>query len=199
MPLFPSPHLPLFLLLLLLALFPSPAAPAHQIPLTRRPRSDAQDTSLFERLHAAHTDLATAVGPRNHYPGAQQGRFAGSPGASGSADSSSLRGAAVAIKLTKDADTRFTGTIAIGNPPQSMDVIFDTGSANLWVTSVRNAGVWCCGMKGNGGWGRGVERIVVVAAAPCFPAMLKLCFPAASHHYFPPHASLCLSVLPVYF
>ena len=81
--------------------------------------------------------------PRNHYPGAQQGRFAGSPGASGSAGSSSLRGAAVAIKLTKDADTRFTGTIAIGNPPQSMDVIFDTGSANLWVTSVRS--VCVCG------------------------------------------------------
>ena len=139
MPRFPSPHLPL---LLLLALFPSPAAPAHQIPLTRRPRSDAQDTSLFERLHAAHTDLATVVGPRNHYPGAQQGRFAGSPGASGSAGSSSLRGAAVAIKLTKDADTRFTGTIAIGNPPQSMDVIFDTGSANLWVTSVRSVCVF---------------------------------------------------------
>ena len=34
---------------------------------------------------------------------------------------------------------------------------------------------------------------------PAFQLCSKLCFPAASHHYFAPHASLCLSVPPLYF
>ncbi|CAG9320343.1 unnamed protein product [Blepharisma stoltei] len=39
------------------------------------------------------------------------------------------------IKLKNFANTQFVGSVGIGNPPQFLDVIFDTGSANFWVNS----------------------------------------------------------------
>jgi len=45
--------------------------------------------------------------------------------------------ALVHIPLNNEHNTQFTASIYIGNPPQHFDVIVDTGSSNLWVTSLK--------------------------------------------------------------
>jgi len=39
--------------------------------------------------------------------------------------------------LTNYKNSQYVGSINIGNPPQTIEVIFDTGSSNFWITSSR--------------------------------------------------------------
>jgi len=41
------------------------------------------------------------------------------------------------MKLNNFKNSQYIGTLEIGTPPQIVDVIFDTGSSNFWITSCK--------------------------------------------------------------
>lgn len=49
----------------------------------------------------------------------------------------------ILLSLTNYKNSQYIGSIKVGNPPQEIDVIFDTGSSNFWITSNRCSDEGC--------------------------------------------------------
>lgn len=91
------------------------AAHTHTFPLTHIPHTPTERTVFLATLGHAHQEM--------HRLHQERGGKIGSIGTE------------VAVSLENIKDTQYVGTIGIGSPRQDIHVIFDTGSANLWVTS----------------------------------------------------------------
>ena len=84
----------------------------HTLQLSRHRRDEQEAEALYSSLQEAHARLRSS------------GAGAGGSG---------LGTATHFMQLDNFKNTQYSGEVGVGTPPQSMRVIFDTGSANFWV------------------------------------------------------------------
>lgn len=98
------------------------------IDLSRRPFSEDEESDYFKRLRNHHRFLTS--------PNAHRFRFAAQKYTTLHEDSKqTTRVKQYQIRLDEISNSQYVGRIQVGSPPQEFDVIFDTGSSNLWINS----------------------------------------------------------------
>lgn len=89
-----------------------------KIPL-RRVRAPVSFLELEQRLLAKHSTPSIDIDEASSTP----------------LEESALKPIHTAVALRNLHDSQYVGTISVGSPPQPLDVIFDTGSSNLFIVS----------------------------------------------------------------
>lgn len=110
------------------------SAVADVTKVTLQKRSDEEmiaahlkrETDALKNILHMHTDQSSSVGASRHLRG----------------DVETLQSGESEI-INDYGNAQYFGTVSIGSPPQSFQVIFDTGSSNLWVPKV---GCTHCGL-----------------------------------------------------
>ena len=88
-----------------------------------------EENEFFQRIHDAHYYLKnTHINflKQNTMP-----RFSQSD----SSKSKRMHNYNILMQLTNFKNSQYIGKLLVGNPPQLIDMIFDTGSSNFWITS----------------------------------------------------------------
>jgi hypothetical protein len=92
----------------------------HHVSLRRHHHDSDEEENYFKRLHAHHEHVRSRAHThktnRDLTPSGRVREYS--------------------VHLTDIKNSQYVGTIGVGSPPQSFDVIFDTGSSNLWINSI---------------------------------------------------------------
>jgi len=107
------------------------ATASIQIQLKAKQRTETEEDAYFGRIEHHHTTLRQMV---RSPPAANTGGAPGVPGENTIMEDGRVK--EFSMHLSDIKNSQFVGTIQVGDPGQSFDVIFDTGSSNLWINSI---------------------------------------------------------------
>lgn len=130
------------LLIIILNLIQIIITTQESIPLQRKLLTTENEDELFDMLEKSQTSLKNKnfmkEKPFTFNLKNFNNKAINSPRfLQGSATAEKKKLANMITYLTNYKNSQYVGTINIGNPPQSIEVIFDTGSSNFWITSSR--------------------------------------------------------------
>ena len=106
------------------------------VTLHRVDRTLAEETAYFDRLHQHHTELLALHSSSQSESGTQTEELAGMEE---EVAAKAKAKASFELGLKDISNSQFVGRVHMGNPKQPFDVIWDTGSSNLWINGPRLA------------------------------------------------------------
>ena len=114
---------------------------SENIELKRKLLSDDNNDELFDLLESSQNSIKNKNYMKTKPFQFNLAKFSSNVNSprflQGSALNEKKKLANMITYLTNYKNSQYVGTINIGTPSQSIDVIFDTGSSNFWITSSR--------------------------------------------------------------